>query len=157
METAAMDRIDMDRIEKRVLIRAPRARVWRAITDPGEFSKWFHVEIEGTLAPGARPSLTSTYEGPHKGVKFSFEVQEVVPERLFSWRWHPVPPPPGAGESDMPTTLVEFRLEDAEGGTMLTVTESGFDRVPLEQRAAAFRDHEGGWEIQTNSLRSYVG
>lgn len=152
-----MQTATMDRIEKRVLIRAPRARVWRAITDPAEFSKWFHVEIEGTLDPGERPRLTSTYEGPHKGVKFSFEVHQAEPERLFSWRWQPVPPAGSADDAAGPTTLVEFRLEDAEGGTLLIVTESGFDRVPLEQRAAAFRDHEGGWEIQTNSLRSYVG
>ena len=151
-----METAQAGRIEKQVLIRAPRARVWRAITDPQEFSRWFGVVIEGSLQPGSRPRLTSTHEGPHKGVVFHFDVHEVVPERLFSWRWHPGVPPPGKDYSSEPATLVEFRLEDAEGGTLVTVAESGFEGLPLERRAAAIQDNQGGWEFQMNSLRNYA-
>ena len=142
------------RIERKKLVRAPRARVWQALTNIEQFCKWFHVEAKGTFQPGARVEMTSTYED-HKGVRFYLIVEEIQTERKFSWRWHPGAPQT-ADLSREPMTLVEFFLEEVEGGTMVTVVESGFDRIAIERRAKAFEDNSRGWEIQLDSLAGYV-
>jgi len=147
---------ELSRIERKTLIRAPRARVWRAITDIAEFSRWFGVVAEGAFAPGARLRMTSTHEG-HTDVVFYVTVEEMTPERTFSWRWHPGMPDPGVDYSQEPATQVVFQLDEVAGGTLVTVTESGFDRISLARRAKAFEDNEAGWKIQMVSLEKYVG
>ena len=143
------------RIERSIFIRAPRARVWRALTDPAEFSAWFRVEAEGPFAPGARIRMKSTHPG-YEHVVFYVTIENVVPERAFSWRWHPgsQQPPEDAAE---PTTLVEFRLEDEEGGARVTVVESGFDAIALARRATVYKENQGGWEHQLGALGRHAG
>lgn len=142
---------ELSRIEKSVFIKAPRSRVWKALTSAPEFSRWFRVVAEGEFRPGARVKMTSTYPG-HEGVEWFIEVEDVDPERKFSWRWHP-----GAqGSENEPTTLVLFELEDAPGGTLVKLTESGFDRISLAYRANAFKDNQQGWELQMQNITRYV-
>ncbi len=147
---------DLSRIEKKILIRAPRERVWRAIAHIEEFSKWFGVDTHGTFAPGARLEMTSTHEG-HQGVAFWVEIEEMTPENSLSWRWHPGMVEPGVDYSKEPTTRVVFQLDDAPGGTMVTVVESGFDALSLARRAQTFQENEKGWEYQLKSLERYAG
>jgi len=149
---------DLSRIEKRIHLRAPQAKVWRAITSGKEFSKWFGVEMEGEgeFAPGAQIWMVTTMEG-YAGMRFWVTVEKMEPERLFSWRWHPGAVDPNVDYSKEPTTLVEFHLEAGDGGTWVTVMETGFDQIPLERRAAVYKDNQGGWEYQMKSLTSYVG
>jgi uncharacterized protein YndB with AHSA1/START domain len=155
-----------DRIEKKVMLKAPRSRVWRAITDSNEFGTWFGVALDGPFTPGARvtgkirptqvdPEVAKMQE-PYSGRAFDFTVDRIEPERLFSFRWHPAAVEPGVDYSKEPTTLVTFELEDAPGGTLLTITESGFDRIPLERRAKAFRANEGGWTHQLELIEKYL-
>ena len=151
-----MEAAQSGKIEKHVLIRASRARVWRALTNPAEFSRWFGVEMTGAFQPGSSPEMVCANEGPAKGVRFHTDVQERTEERLLSWRWHPGMPDSAVDYSKEPSTLVEFRLEDAEGGTLLTVTESGFDRISLSRRAGVLAENTAGWEYQVNSVRNYV-
>src|SRR5271154_4774234 len=139
---------DTDRIEKKVLLRAPRDRVWRAISDSRQFGSWFGVEFDGPFVAGARtigtivpttvdPEVAKTKK-PFEGFKFEFAMDRIEPQRLFSFRWHPFAVEPSVDYSKEPATLVTFELQEEAGGTMLTVTESGFDRIPLERRAKAF-------------------
>src|SRR5438128_8995355 len=114
-----------DRIEKKVLLRAPRARVWRALTDIQEFGAWFGVELTGAFSPGARLRGKITHKG-YEHLTMDITVERMEPERLFSWRWHPGASPAAANE---PTTLVVFELVEVPEGTMLTVVESGFDKI----------------------------
>ena len=144
-----------DRIEKHVLIRAPRARVWRALAEAGEFGSWFGVEMTGPFTPGARVTGRITHEG-YEHLPFEITIDRVEPERLFSWRWHPNAVEPGVDYTDEPTTLVVFELEDADGGTMLTVVESGFDGIPLSRRAAAYRGNDDGWAQQVVAIERHV-
>jgi uncharacterized protein YndB with AHSA1/START domain len=144
-----------DRIEKGVRIRAPRASVWRALTDAKEFGQWFRVALTGTFAPGARMRGAITYPG-YEHATFDVTVERMEPERLFSWRWHPYTIEPGVDYSAEPTTLVVFELEDIPEGTLLTVTESGFDRIPLARRGEAFRMNEQGWAEQMESIARHV-
>ncbi len=146
-----------NRIEQRIFVRAPRSRVWRALTTPSEFAQWFHATLEGEFTPGARIDVVSTYEGCGDGVRFYMIIDRLEPERLFSWRWHPGMPLRGLDYSKEPMTTVTFRLEDREDGTLVTVEESGFDAIPLSRRAAVFSDNQQGWQIQCESLASYVG
>ena len=53
-------------------------------------------------------------------------------------------------------TLVEFRLEKTATGTLLILTESGFDKVPAGRRAEAYRMNEGGWTQQMKNIESHV-
>ena len=147
---------ELNKIEKSILIRAPRERVWRAITDIGEFSKWFGVETTGAFTPGARLEMTSTHEG-YQGVVFSVIVEQMEPERTFSWRWHPGAVRPEVDYFTEPTTLVVFHLEDEAGGTRVTVTESGFERIPITRRASVFEENTKGWEFQLAALDRYAG
>lgn len=144
-----------DRIEKRVVLRAPRSRVWRAISDAKEFGTWFRMNLDGPFAQGRTVRANVTIPG-HEHMKVEMQVERIEPERYFSYRWHPYPNDPKLDYSTEPTTLVEFTLEDVEGGTALTIVESGFDRIPFARRAEAFRMNDGGWTGQIKNLAAYV-
>jgi uncharacterized protein YndB with AHSA1/START domain len=149
------DRPNTDRIEKRIVLRAPRSRVWRAITTAEEFGAWFRVRLDGVFAEGATIQGRITHPG-YEHMTMDMLIERIQPERYFSYRWHPYPVDPAVDYSAEPTTLVEFKLEDTEGGTTLTIVESGFDRIPLARRAEAFRMNEQGWAGQMKNLERYV-
>jgi len=145
-----------DRIEKQILLRAPRSRVWRALADAESFGQWFGVKLEGSFAAGARLRGKITHPG-YEHVVMEITIESMEPERLFSWRWHPHAIDPNADYSAEPTTLVTFELADAPDGTLLTVVESGFDGIPLSRRLEAFRGNHQGWAIQVEAIKKYVG
>jgi len=149
------DRPSTDRIEKKVVVRASRSRVWRAITTAEEFGAWFRVNLEGEFAEGRTTRGRITHPG-YEHVTVEMLVERIEPERYFSYRWHPYPIDPAVDYSAEPTTLVEFNLQDTEGGTALTIVESGFDRIPLARRAEAFRMNDQGWAGQIKNLARYV-
>jgi uncharacterized protein YndB with AHSA1/START domain len=144
-----------DRIEKRVSLNAPQARVWKALSDATEFGKWFGVSIDGPFVAGqtARGRITIP---KYEHVTAEFQVERVEPESYFSYRWHPYAIDPAVDYSNEPTTLVEFKLEQQGPATVLTIVESGFDRIPLARRAEAFRMNDGGWSGQIKNIEKYV-
>ena len=144
-----------DRIEKRIELKAPVARVWRALTDYREFGEWFRVKIEGPFVPGEVSRGHITYPG-YEHLQWEAVVRAMEPERLFSFTWHPYAVDPKMDYSAEPQTLVEFRLEKTASGTLLTVTESGFDRIPAGRRAEAFRMNENGWAQQMKNIERHV-
>ena len=145
-----------DRIEKQVLLRAPRARVWRALTDPVEFGTWFGVKLApGSFAPGRTARGAITHPG-YEHLTMEIAIDRMEPERLFSWRWHPGAVDPKRDYAKDPTTLVVFTLEDAAGGTLLKVVESGFDKVPEAYRATSFRLNDQGWTEQMANIEKHV-
>lgn len=143
-----------DRIEKQVQLSSPRSRVWRALTDAKEFGKWFGAEFRDTFTAGApaRGSITS------KGVEHPLEivVEKMEPEHHFSFRWHPFAMDPNVDYSSEPMTLITFTLEPREGGTLLKVVESGFDKIPASRRAKAFEMDSMGWESQMKRIQKYL-
>jgi uncharacterized protein YndB with AHSA1/START domain len=148
-----------DRIEKRIELKAPISRVWRALTDYREFGEWFRVKLDGPFAPGQITRGYITHPG-YEHVKWEALVQKMEPEQLFSFIW---PQPKSLAKADAPqdysgepTTLVEFRLEKTASGTLLVVTESGFDKLPSDRRNEAFRRNEGGWTEQMKNIESHV-
>lgn len=145
-----------DRIEKRIELKAPVSRVWRALTDYREFGQWFRVVLEGPFVPGQAASGRITHPG-FEHVTMQIVVQKMEPERLFSYTWHPYAVDPKVDYSQEPPTLVEFRLEKTPDGTLLTVTESGFDKIPSHRRDEAFRMNEGGWAAQLKNIERHVG
>jgi uncharacterized protein YndB with AHSA1/START domain len=144
-----------DRIEKHFHVGAERSRVWRAISDAGEFGAWFGMELDRPFAPGATVLGRLTLPG-YDHVTVEILVEKVEPEGYFSYRWHPYAIDPAIDYRAEPTTLVEFRLEDAAGGTSVAITESGFDRLPAWRRAEAFRMNEAGWASQSKKLAAHV-
>ena len=158
--------MNTDRIEKKILLRAPLARVWRALTNSDEFGAWFGVKFEEQFEPGKamHGRITGTTVDPevakmqeaHKDMAFEITIEQVIPEKLFSFRWRPHAVDPGADYSGEPTTLVAFTLEQKPDGVELTVTESGFDRISLARRAQAFSANEQGWAIQMRLISQYL-
>jgi uncharacterized protein YndB with AHSA1/START domain len=158
--------MDTDRIEKKILLRAPKKRVWRALADSKEFGNWFGMKFEGPFTPGAvmRGVLSPTKvnaevakaQKSHEGMVFEITIEQMEPERLFSFRWHPHAVDRDLDYSAEPTTLVAFALEQAADGVLLTVTESGFDQIPLARRANAFTANEGGWSMMVKVLEEYL-
>ena len=144
-----------DCIEKRIELRAPISRVWRALTDHREFGEWFRVKLEGPFEPGKVSRGRMTYPG-YEHIVWEATVEAMEPERLFSFRWHPYAIDPNTDYSSELTTLVEFRLEPKGEGTMLSLTESGFDRIPQHRRFEAFRMNERGWGIQMTNIAQHV-
>ena len=155
-----------DRIEKRVLLHASRQRVWRALSDSAEFGSWFGVRFDGPFAAGACvhgvivpttvDAEVARLQKEYEGMPFEITIEQMEPERLFSFRWHPFAIEPGVDYSAEPTTLVVFALEEAADGIMLTVTESGFDRIPIARRAKAFTANEGGWSMVVKLIGKYL-
>jgi len=144
-----------DRIEKTVTLRAPRARVWRAIASAEEFGAWFGVKLDGAFADGATVRGKITHPG-YEHLTLEMLVETVEPERYFAFRWHPYAIDAGVDYSKEPMTLVEFRLDEANSGTVLTIVESGFERVPVARRAEAFRMNDGGWTEQAKNIERHV-
>ena len=144
-----------DRIEKRVVLKAARPRVWRALTNAEEFGTWFRVKLESAFTEG-EPVRGRLIIPGYEHVTVEMLVERIDPERYFSYRWHPYAIDPAVDYSAEPTTLVEFNLEDTDGGTALTIVESGFDRIPLGRQAEAFRMNDQGWGGQIKNLERYV-
>jgi uncharacterized protein YndB with AHSA1/START domain len=155
-----------DRIEKKVVLRATRERVWRAISDAKQFGVWFGVEFDGPFVAGAAltgkivptqvDAEVAKAQEPHRGTPFECRIERIEPMSHFSFRWHPYAIERSADYSNEPTTLVAFDLEETEGGTLLCITESGFDQIPLARRAEAFTSNDAGWTAQAELIAKYL-
>jgi uncharacterized protein YndB with AHSA1/START domain len=144
-----------DRIEKKVVLRAPISRVWDAIADSRKFGEWFGVKLEQPFTAGTSQKARMTKKG-YEQFEFDMEIGRIEPQHYFSYRWHPYAIDPKHDYSSEPLTLVEFVLEEVKDGTALTITESGFDRLPASRRAEAFRMNDGGWTGQIKQITAYV-
>jgi uncharacterized protein YndB with AHSA1/START domain len=149
---------DTDRIERSVVINAPRERVWRALSNAEEFGQWFGASMQGqAFAPGKRARGQITHCG-HEHAWFDVVIERIEPQELLSYRWHPYAVDPSVDYENEQPTLVTFTLKDLPGqGTLLTVVESGFDNVPPHRRLEAFRMNNRGWEAQLNNVARHVG
>lgn len=155
-----------DRIEKKILLHTPRERVWRAIASYRQFGSWFGVALDGPFVEGARLAGTivpttaddevARLQKPYEGMALKLLVERVESMQRLSFRWHPFAVDPHADYSDEPMTLVAFELQEVPGGTLLTVSESGFDHIPEERRAAAYAANEGGWAMQVLLIEKYL-
>ncbi len=158
--------MDPNRIEKQILLPAPRERVWRAISDSREFGSWFGVAFDGPFVTGQQltgkivptsvdPEIASLQK-PYEGTAFTCVVETIEPMQRLSFRWHPFAVETGVDYSKEPMTLVQFDLEEATGGILLTITESGFDQIPDARRAKAYSSNEGGWSKQAELIQKYI-
>lgn len=144
-----------DRIERKIVLKAPRSQVWRALANAEAFGKWFGVALKDKrFVAGEWTQGQVTYPG-YEHVLLNVLVERVEPERVFSFRWHPYAVEPNVDYSQEPTTLVKFELDDHDGGTLLKVSESGFDHIPQTRREKAFRMDSRGWEEQMNNLEQF--
>lgn len=144
-----------DSIKKELHLRAPLARVWTALSDAQEFGIWFGMNLEGVFVSGQPVFGRITHPG-YEHIRLEMRIERMETGRLFSYRWHPYPMDSKKDYSQEPMTLVEFRLEEVEGGTLLKVVESGFDKLPPERRDEAFRMNDGGWTHQLGRIERYV-
>jgi len=150
-----MKKSNADRFEKKIELKAPPARVWRALTDHKEFGQWFRVILDGPFVPGKTARGKMTYPG-YEHLSIEVVVQKMEPQQLFSFHWHPYAVDPKADYSKELPTLVEFKLEKTPVGTRLIVTESGFDSIPAARRNEAFHKNSDGWAEQLKNIETYL-
>lgn len=158
--------MNTDRIEKRVVLRAPLDRVWRAISDAEQFGRWFGVRFDGPFVAGAAvgaaiaPTVVddevAKRQQAHAGKRSTWQIVAIEPKRRFAYRWHPFAVEPDIDYEAEPTTLVEFTLSETPDGVLLTIVESGFDAIPASRRSASFEANSEGWAIQTDMVRRYL-
>jgi uncharacterized protein YndB with AHSA1/START domain len=154
-------------IEKKIVLKATRERVWQAISDSSLFGQWFGAEIEGPFIPGREavgriaPTTVDAdvarMQEPHRGKPWRVVVERIEPMVLFSFRWHPYAIDPEVDYAGEPMTLVTFTLADAAEGVLLTITESGFEHIPAARRAEALAANDGGWANQARLIEKFLG
>src|ERR1700744_5346942 len=144
-----------NQIEKQIEIVAPVNRVWIALTDSRQFGEWFKTKMDGPFVVGQLVGGQITFPG-YEHLRMEIVVQAMEPEKLFSFTWHPYAIDPKVDYSQEEPTLVEFRLHPTAGGTLLKVTESGFEKIPAARRAEAFLRNDGGWAQQMKNIQAYV-
>ncbi len=156
-----------DRIQKQALLRSSLECVWQAVIDAQNFGAWFGVEFDGPFIAGVNlkgrivptkvdPEVAILQE-PHTGKPFQILVEQVTPMTRFAFRWHPFAIDPNHDYSGEAKTLVAFDLAEVDGGTQLTITESGFDQIPVERRSQAFHSNDGGWTHQLRLIAKFLG
>jgi uncharacterized protein YndB with AHSA1/START domain len=151
-----MAAVSTDRIQKETTLKAARSRVWAFLGNAEEFGKWFGVDFAGQqFTPGGRVAGRFTDPGMADGVLEAI-VEEVVPGERLTFRWWPGKMEPDAERPVDETTLVVFELTDVADGTMVRVTESGFDGISLARRAELYNSHVEGWEHQLKAFGEYV-
>jgi uncharacterized protein YndB with AHSA1/START domain len=158
--------MNTDRIEKRVVLRAPLDRVWGAISDAEQFGRWFGISFDGPFVEGSAVTAAITpttvdeevaqRQEPHTGTKSTWQIVAVEPKRRFAYRWHPFAVDAAVDYDREPTTLVEFTLAETPDGVLLTIVESGFDAIPEARRSASFEANSEGWAIQADLGRRFV-
>jgi uncharacterized protein YndB with AHSA1/START domain len=145
-----------DRIERKILLKAPRSQVWQALANAEAFGQWFGVDLKGKrFVAGERTQGQITYPG-YEHLVWDVLVERVEPERVFSFRWHPYAVEPQTDYSQESETRVQFELEDMGGGTLLKVVESGFNDIPEARRLKAFRMDSRGWDEQMANIEEYL-
>jgi len=146
----------IDRIERQILLKAPLAKVWTALSDAESFGEWFGASLKGQrFVPGEYTRGNITYPG-YEHLMFDVLVERVEPQRVLAFRWHPYAVDPAMDYSHEPMTLVVFELESVKDGTLLRVVESGFDRIPVSRRDEAFRMNDDGWAEELERIKAYV-
>lgn len=154
-EKDTMPMTSTDRFEKQIVLDSPRSRVWRAVTDAKEFGEWFGVALTSAFTVGGATSGNIAMKG-YEHLVVTFLVDRIEPQHYFAFRWHPDATDVTMDYSKEPMTLVEFKLADVDGGTELTIIESGFDAIPESRRAKAFASNGSGWEGQTRRIAAYL-
>jgi uncharacterized protein YndB with AHSA1/START domain len=142
-------------IEREVIYPQPIERVWSALTEADQLTKWFGSRTaEIDLRPGGAMHLV------WENMTARAIIETVNPTSHFSWRWKP-----GSVADDLtrplaeqePLTLVEFTLEPVDRGTRLRMVESGFAAFDESQRSAALGQNTEGWGQCFTGLAALLG
>lgn len=148
----------VDSISKSIEMAASVEQVWGALIDHEKFGAWFQVALDQPFVAGKASTGHMTYPG-FEEYRWEARVVAVEPMRRFAFEWPATGGDKQLMDSGVPVpewTLVEFLLEPAGSGTLLTVTESGFDKVPEPRRSNVIRSNDGGWAAQVKNIRKYV-
>lgn len=144
-----------DIITKEIIVNASKEKVYGAITDPAQIISWFPDVVEGSFEVGQQPIMIFKDDGvDHRSRVY---IQSAKPYDYFSYRW--VPGGNGFDGVDVltvPTTLVEFFIEQQESNTKVTVKESGFASLPAEIAEQSLKQNTGGWDYMINRLETVL-
>jgi uncharacterized protein YndB with AHSA1/START domain len=141
----------MNDISVERVVNASRAKVWQALTTAEGWASWFGDEIIGDFVVGQMQTLVFGKETICYAI-----VTEVIEEQVFAYKWHPGEDCPIDKHPEAEMTMVRFELEDHPNGTKITLTESGFERVPESRREWCFGQNTQGWSDELKKLFAYV-
>lgn len=133
-------------VERSIVVHADRERVWRAITDSAQISQWFDGNMRWEFQLGVGEHINYYYNGALLGTG---RIVTIEPPERFVLNWTAEPGSPVE-------TLVTFALETVDGGTRVTVTESGFEALPEDRRHARAEDNSDGWRQVLEHLQAYL-
>ncbi|WP_313060790.1 SRPBCC family protein [Pseudomonas rhodesiae] len=146
----------LDRIERKILLNASRKKVWDALTDAEQFGQWFGIALKGkAFAEGETVEAPITYPG-YEHVIWKARIERILPQTLFSFRWHPFAVDDTIDYEKENPTLVEFTIEDHAPGILLRVVESGFNEIPDARRQKAFKMNSRGWDEQMGNIENFL-
>jgi uncharacterized protein YndB with AHSA1/START domain len=137
-----------DRIERTVHVDRPQQQVWAAITTAEGLGAWFGDSAEIDLRVGGSAKLTWS-----SGDSAQLRIERLEPQSVFGYTWGIS----GLPDHDLRRTYVEFTLAPSDGGTDITVIESGFAQLEPDAYAKAFEDNTGGWAHELGELVTYLG
>lgn len=146
----------LDRIERKILLNASRKKVWDALTDAEQFGQWFGIALKGKVfVEGETVEAPITYPG-YEHVIWKARIERILPQTLFSFRWHPFAVDDTIDYDKENPTLVEFTIEDHAPGILLRVVESGFNEIPDARRQKAFKMNSRGWDEQMGNIENFL-
>ncbi|KAF6688666.1 MULTISPECIES: SRPBCC family protein [Pseudomonas] len=146
----------LDRIERKILLNASRKKVWDALTDAEQFGQWFGIALKGkAFVEGETVEAPITYPG-YEHVIWKARIERILPQTLFSFRWHPFAVDDTIDYDKENPTLVEFTIEDHAPGILLRVVESGFNEIPDARRQKAFKMNSRGWDEQMGNIENFL-
>ncbi|WP_348749328.1 SRPBCC family protein [Pseudomonas rhodesiae] len=146
----------LDRIERKILLNASRKKVWDALTDAELFGQWFGIALKGKVfIEGETVEAPITYPG-YEHVVWKARIERILPQTLFSFRWHPFAVDNTLDYDKETPTLVEFTIEDHAPGILLRVVESGFNEIPADRRQKAFKMNSRGWDDQMGNIENFL-
>jgi len=137
-------------VERSIWINAAREKAWRAVTEPEHLNQWYATYYHWDI-PNLYVGTTVTFYNKDDRADHQIATIAIVdPPRQFTVRWEPDRRFPAM------TLVTTFRLEEENGGTRVTIHESGYEALPEDIRQEWFDATGGGYTMSMENLKSYL-
>jgi uncharacterized protein YndB with AHSA1/START domain len=133
-----------DTLERKIVVEASPERVWAALTEPDQLTRWFpDRQAQMDLRPGGAARFVWD-EAADEAI-----IDVVDPPNALVFRWRPE-------GSERPYTTVAVSLRRLDGRTELTLVESGFASLPDQIWEQSYEGNSAGWAHELDELQAYL-
>jgi uncharacterized protein YndB with AHSA1/START domain len=137
-------------VERSIWIAAPRERAWRAVTEPEQLDQWYATYYRWEI-PALQVGTTIKFYNKDDDTDIQLATIEVVdPPRQFTLRWQPNQQYPAT------TLITTFLLEEENGGTRVTISESGYESLPDDERQQWLDATGAGYTMSMENLKAHL-